>query len=79
MPGVLQAAELAEFEGRREAESSAELDKWKGLFSVEGGGSVEEDVAEQTQGLLQGFVDYIKVLVYIGWGTRGCGGGGGWF
>ena len=52
---------MAEVEGRREAESAAELDKWKELFSVEGGGSVEADVAEETQGLLQGFVDYIKV------------------
>ena len=56
-----QAAEAAEFEAQRAAEAAAELDKWKDMFQVETEGTVEEDVQEQSQGLLHEFVEYIKV------------------
>lgn len=58
----MKAAELEEFEAKRAAETAAELEKWKDLFSVETEGTVEEDVKEESQGLLNQFVEYIKVL-----------------
>jgi hypothetical protein len=37
-----------------------EYDQWKGMFSVDQGGSVEEDIQQENQNLLQDFIDHIK-------------------
>eukprot|EP00455_Lapot_gusevi_P036752 TRINITY_DN4091_c0_g3_i2.p1 TRINITY_DN4091_c0_g3~~TRINITY_DN4091_c0_g3_i2.p1 ORF type:complete len:315 (+),score=107.60 TRINITY_DN4091_c0_g3_i2:144-1088(+) len=45
-------------EEKKEAE--AILDQWKDFISVDTTGSVEDDAASESQGLLQQFIDYIK-------------------
>ncbi|GBG71433.1 hypothetical protein CBR_g8852 [Chara braunii] len=52
--------ELAEQRRIEEEKAQAEYAQWKGAFALETEGTVEDDVAEQSQGLLQEFVDYIK-------------------
>ena len=37
-----------------------EYDQWKDMFSTDEQGSVDEEISEESQGLLQAFVDYIK-------------------
>jgi len=46
-------------EEKKEAEQE-EYDSWKGMFSTEGAGTVEEEIAEESQGLLTEFIEYIK-------------------
>eukprot|EP00244_Chara_vulgaris_P008338 TRINITY_DN3249_c0_g1_i1.p1 TRINITY_DN3249_c0_g1~~TRINITY_DN3249_c0_g1_i1.p1 ORF type:complete len:333 (-),score=97.60 TRINITY_DN3249_c0_g1_i1:408-1406(-) len=52
--------EVAEQRRIEEEQAQAEYAQWKGAFTLETEGTVENDVAEQSQGLLQEFVDYIK-------------------
>eukprot|EP00850_Spirogloea_muscicola_P015879 SM000125S26084 [mRNA] locus=s125:247521:249628:- [translate_table: standard] len=54
------AAAAAEAAAASEAAAAAELDSWKGMFSVENEGTVEADAATESQGLLAEFVDYFK-------------------
>jgi len=46
-----------EEQDKKEAE---EYDQWKDLFVVDTGGSVETDLQQESQSLLQEFIDYIK-------------------
>ena len=58
------AAESARVE--KEKAEAAEFDKWKDMFTVTNEGTVEEEMAEESGGLLAEFVDYIaekKVVV----------------
>ena len=74
------AAKEAQREAREQAEEEAkkklaaekekaeteEFDKWKDMFTVENEGTVEEEMAEESGGLLLSFIDYIiekKVVV----------------
>eukprot|EP00897_Mesotaenium_endlicherianum_P005075 jgi/Mesen1/4596/ME000232S03847 len=57
---ALKAEEQREEEAKREAEGLAELEQWKGMFSVETEGTVEADVQQESQGLLLDFVHYIQ-------------------
>jgi hypothetical protein len=45
---------------KKEKEEAEEYEKWKHLFAVDSGGSVADAVKEESQGLLQSFIDYIK-------------------
>lgn len=59
-----EAAESARVE--KEKAEAAEFDKWKDMFTVTNEGTVEEEMAEESGGLLAEFVDYIaekKVVV----------------
>ena len=50
----------------KEKAEAAEFDKWKDMFTVTNEGTVEEEMAEESGGLLAEFVDYIaekKVVV----------------
>lgn len=53
-----QERKLAEEKARKEQE---EFDKWKDMFTVEEEGSKLAEDSEESQTLLQQFVDYIKV------------------
>lgn len=61
-----EAARLAKEEEERkkkeeqEKKEAEEYDQWKGMFEVDAGGSVETDQAQESQSLLQDFIDYIK-------------------
>jgi hypothetical protein len=59
---ILQQEEEAARQKLKEEEAAAaEFDKWKSAFSVEVEGTEEKDAGEEGQGLLNNFVDYIKV------------------
>ena len=50
----------------QEARENEEFDKWKDMFTVEGEGTVEQEIQQESQGLLQEFIDHIverKVVV----------------
>mmetsp|Transcript_23902 Transcript_23902/g.28924 ORF Transcript_23902/g.28924 Transcript_23902/m.28924 type:complete len:324 (-) Transcript_23902:272-1243(-) len=51
-----EAERLRQEKEKKEAE---EFDKWKDMFSVEGGGSQEDELSAEKQGLLGDFVDFI--------------------
>jgi hypothetical protein len=51
-----EAEELAKI---KKAEQE-EYDSWKGMFSTDESGNMETEVAEESQGLLQEFIEYIK-------------------
>lgn len=59
-------AEKAEEERKKQEEElkkqEEEFNQWKDMFTVSGEGSAEAEMAEQSQGLLQDFLDYIKVI-----------------
>lgn len=57
----MQEEEAAEQKLREEEAANAEFDKWKNAFSVDTEGTQEQDVQEEGQGLLNDFVEYIKV------------------
>ena len=46
-------------EEKKKAERE-EYDQWKDMFSTDEQGRVDEDISEESRGLLQEFVDYIK-------------------
>jgi hypothetical protein len=46
---------------KEEEAANAEFDKWKSAFVVDTEGTLENDVQEESQGLLLDFVEYIKV------------------
>lgn len=45
----------------KEAKDQADFDQWKGMITVEQEGSKVDENSEESQTLLQEFVDYIKV------------------
>lgn len=52
--------ELARIAASHAKDEQAEFDKWKDLFSVDDGGTVEEQISAESQGLLAEFVEYIQ-------------------
>lgn len=42
-----------------------EFEKWKGEFSIDAEGTVENEVQDGDRDLLSDFVEYIKVASYI--------------
>jgi len=52
-----------EQKAKEEQAANEEFDKWKSAFVVDTEGTVENDVQEESQGLLSDFVEYIKVVV----------------
>ena len=60
------ARELEALRKEQEARENEEFDKWKDMFTVEGEGTVEQEIQQESQGLLQEFIDHIverKVVV----------------
>lgn len=58
---VIQEEEANARKAREEEAAALEFDKWKGEFSVDDEGTVENEVQDGNQDLLSDFVDYIKV------------------
>jgi hypothetical protein len=56
----MQEEELARIAASHAKDEQAEFDKWKDLFSVDDGGTVEEQISAESQGLLAEFVEYIQ-------------------
>lgn len=59
---AMQEEAAREQKVREEEAANAEFDKWKSAFVVDTEGTMENDVQEESQGLLFDFVEYIKVL-----------------
>lgn len=62
-PAFRDCAQEEELERRAQAQAKQEqqeYDEWKGMFAVEEGGSVEDQIASESQGLLGEFVQYIE-------------------
>lgn len=49
----------------KEKKEQEEFDKWKDMFVVEEEGSRAAEDSEESQSLLQQFVDYIKVQPFL--------------
>ena len=43
----------------QEKAEAEEFDKWKDLFTVENEGTAEAEIQQESQGLLQEFIDHI--------------------
>lgn len=59
----MQEEEARARKAREEEAAAMEFEKWKGEFSVDAEGTIENEVQDGNQGLLSDFVDYIKVLI----------------
>ena len=57
----MQEEAAREQKAKEEEAANAEFDKWKSAFVVDTEGTLENDVQEESQGLLLNFVEYIKV------------------
>lgn len=55
-----QQEEAERKQAEQDAQDQEEFDKWKDMFSTEEGGTVEDEISQESQGLLSEFVDYIK-------------------
>eukprot|EP00301_Raphidiophrys_heterophryoidea_P026615 c9232_g1_i1.p1 GENE.c9232_g1_i1~~c9232_g1_i1.p1 ORF type:complete len:330 (-),score=121.52 c9232_g1_i1:355-1344(-) len=61
-----EAAQAAKEEAERKRKEEQakkdqeEYDKWKDMFSIDQGGSVEQDIQQESQSLLSDFINYIK-------------------
>lgn len=59
----LQEEAAREQKAKEDEAANEEFDKWKSAFVVDTEGTVENDVQEESQGLLFDFVEYIKVVI----------------
>lgn len=59
-----QEERAREREAKEQEAATLEFEKWKGDFSVEEEGTVENESGDGSQNLLANFVDYIKAFRY---------------
>lgn len=57
---LAQEAEEAEAKRLEEEAAQKEFDSWKDMFEVDEVGDGDDAIAEESQGLLQDFIDYVK-------------------
>jgi hypothetical protein len=57
---LAREAEAAEAKRKEEEAAQAEFENWKDMFEVDEAGDGDAAIAEESQGLLQDFIDYVK-------------------